>query len=253
MEQQYSLAKIMGLWALVMVPMGIGRFVIMPLVKDLVPFNPGLLFWGLMIVGMAWQFVLSIIVLKIELGTLTWEKIKKRLWLNHPIDTKTGQVNKRKYWYVIPVILYTAMIEQSGLFSFLERWWVNAFPAFKPPIYLMMESLASPEFQGGWYLLGFALISSLFNYLLGEELFFRGILLPKMNGVFGKFDWAVNGILFATYHVHKIEFIPILIIGSLFFAYLNKRYKSFYPGLIVHGVEFLPLIIMVMLVILGRV
>ena len=117
----------------------------------------------------------------------------------------------------------------------------------------MIHSLSAPEFVGAWYLLGFVFISSLFNYLLGEELFFRGILLPKMNGVFGRFDWVVNGMLFATYHVHKVEEIPVFIIGSLFFSYLNKKYRSFYPGLIVHGVEFVPLLVMSLLVILGKV
>ena len=252
-QKQYSFYQIIGLWLLVTIPMGVARFVILPIFHDKIPLNPGLLFWGLMILGMVWQFVLSVIVLKLELGSLTWEKLKKRLWLNHPVDPKTEQINKRKYWFVIPVILYATLMEQLGLLSFLEAGWVKLFPAFEPPTYILIQSLASPEFVGAWYLLGFVFTSSLFNYLLGEELFFRGILLPKMNGVFGKLDLAVNGILFATYHVHKIETIPVLVIGSLFYSYLNKRYKSFYPGLIVHVVEFLPLFIMSLLVILGKV
>jgi membrane protease YdiL (CAAX protease family) len=97
------------------------------------------------------------------------------------------------------------------------------------------------------------LISSLFNYLLGEELFFRGILLPKMNGVFGRWDWAMNGILFASYHVHKIEDVPVFLVSSIFIAYLNKKYRSFYPALLIHGVEFIPIIVMVMSVVLGLV
>lgn len=48
------------------------------------------------------------------------------------------------------------------------------------PIYTNIESLMAPEFRGAWYLLGIAVISSIFNYLLGEELFFRGVLLPKI-------------------------------------------------------------------------
>jgi len=252
-QEQYSLKKIMGLWLLITIPMGVARFVIMPIFYDRVPFHPGLLFWGLMILGMMWQFVVSVIILKHELGSLTWEKLKKRLWLNHPIDPKTGQTNLKKYWLVIPVILYAFLMEQTGLLSFLSTGLVKLFPALEPPTYILIQSLAAPEFVGAWYLLGFVFISSLFNYLLGEELFFRGILLPKMNGVFGEFDWAVNGILFAAYHVHKAEEIPVFIIGLLFFSYLNKKYKSFYPGLLVHGVEFLPLLIMSLLVIAGKV
>ena len=108
---------------------------------------------------------------------------------------------------------------------------------------MLIQNLATPEFRGAWYLIGIMMVSSLFNYLLGEELFFRGILLPKMEGVFGKWAWAANGVLFAAYHVHKIEDVPIFIFGSIFFSYLNQKYRSFYPGLIIHGVEFIPLFV----------
>ncbi|MBN1306015.1 MAG: hypothetical protein JXA13_16380 [Anaerolineales bacterium] len=33
------------------------------------------------------------------------------------------------------------------------------------------------------------------NTVLGEELLFRGLLLPRMQGVFGKWDWLANGLL----------------------------------------------------------
>jgi CAAX protease family protein len=31
------------------------------------------------------------------------------------------------------------------------------------------------------------------NTVLGEELLFRGYLLPRMNRTFGRFDWLVRG------------------------------------------------------------
>jgi hypothetical protein len=40
------------------------------------------------------------------------------------------------------------------------------------------------------------------NYLWGEEYLFRSVLLPKMNGVFGKWDWVANGVLFELKHVY---------------------------------------------------
>lgn len=60
-----------------------------------------------------------------------------------------------------------------------------------------------PELVGAWWLLPIAIVLCLFNYLLGEELLFRGILLPRMRGVFGWWDWAANAVLFALYHLHK--------------------------------------------------
>lgn len=252
-DKQYSITKIIGLWSLVTVPMGLARFWLMPLVEDRLPIHPGIFFWLLMIVGLIWQFVVSIIVLKIELGELSWNKLKERLWLNHPIDPKSGVINKKLYWMVIPILLYGALIELTGLFDFISAGFLSLFPFFEPPAYVLINQLATPAFKGAWYLVAIALISSLFNYLLGEELFFRGILLPKMNGVFGRWDWVMNGILFASYHVHKIQDVPIFLISSIFIAYLNKKYRSFYPALILHGIEFIPLMVMVLLVVLGAI
>ena len=42
----------------------------------------------------------------------------------------------------------------------------------------------------------------IFNTVLGEELLFRGLLLPRMRGAFGRWDWLVNGVLFGVYHLH---------------------------------------------------
>jgi membrane protease YdiL (CAAX protease family) len=39
-------------------------------------------------------------------------------------------------------------------------------------------------------------VLAVFNTVLGEELLFRGLLLPRMNGVFGERDWLANGVLF---------------------------------------------------------
>lgn len=250
-EKQYTLVQIVYLWVLVTVPMGLARFWILPHFKDQISIHPGLFFWWLIILGMVWQFVLSVIILKLELKTLTWSALKKRLWLNHPIDPKNHRVIKRVYWLTIPIILYAFLLEGYGALNFLQEWFLRVFPGLAPPDFIQVQSLATPEFRGAWYVVGIALISALFNYLLGEELFFRGVLLPKMEGVFGRWAWAANGILWAAYHVHKIEMIPIFIFGSIFSSFLNQKHRSFYPGLIIHGVEFIPLIAIITLFVAG--
>lgn len=249
--QQYSVRKILGLWALVALPMLVFRFFLMPVLVPRVSIHPGILYWLFMIVGMIWQCVLSVIILRRELGPLTWEKLKQRLWLNHPVHPKTFKIYKLAYSFTIPVILYAFFFEGSGLFSFMGDTINRYLPALAPENYAVIQNLAVPEFEGAWYLLGIALVSCLFNYLLGEELFFRGILLPKMKGAFGKWDWAMNGVLFAAYHLHKISEIPLFIVGSLFYGFLNVRYRSFWPSVIIHGVEAIPLLLGVTAIILG--
>ena len=55
--------------------------------------------------------------------------------------------------------------------------------------------------------------------MLGEELLFRGLLLPRMNGVFGKRDWVANGVLFAVYHLHVPWVIPADAADTFILAY----------------------------------
>jgi|GEM_PF-2453810 len=59
---QYIIEKIVGLWALVTFPMVFFRFVLLPLLVPIVSIHSGILFWLLMIVGMRWKFVLSLII-----------------------------------------------------------------------------------------------------------------------------------------------------------------------------------------------
>ncbi|RED77560.1 CPBP family intramembrane glutamic endopeptidase [Cohnella phaseoli] len=251
--KQYSVSKIIGLWALVALPMAFFRFVLMPLLAPVVSIHPGILYWLFMILGMIWQFALSVLILRRELGRLTWRKLQKRLWLNHPVHPKTKRTYKLAYSFTIPIILYAFFFESSGLFSFMEEAVNRLFPALAPKSYTLIENLATPEFEGAWYLLGIALISCLFNYLLGEELFFRGVLLPQMRGAFGKWDWAMNNVLFAAYHLHKISEIPLFLVGSLFYGFLNVKYRSFWPSVIIHGVEAIPLLAAVAAVVLGLI
>ena len=72
----------------------------------------------------------------------------------------------------------------------------------------------------GWYALLLAMF--IFNTVLGEELLFRGYLLPRMNGAFGRGDWVVNGLLFTVYHLH----VPWVMPGTLIESFLSLTRQS---------------------------
>jgi uncharacterized protein len=248
---QYSVRKIVGLWLLVTAPMGLFRFVVHPWLMPRADLDPGILYWWLMIVGMAWQFVLSVVVLRSESYTLNWRSLKDRLWLNPPKHPKRPGRYLLAYCFTVPVVIYAFAIEQSGWFDWIATSINSQWPALKAPPYILIESLQPLADSGAWYIFGIAILSSVFNYLLGEELFFRGVLLPKMMGVFGRGAWAANGVLFAAYHVHKIDEVPLFIVGSVFYGYLNQRYRSFWPSVVIHGVEGVVLIGMILAALLA--
>ena len=87
---QYSLPKILGIWASVTVPMAVLAFVVAPAIMPHTSLHPGLVHWIAMVVGMMWQFVVSLAMLRHELGGLRWAAVKERIWLNVPRDPRTG-------------------------------------------------------------------------------------------------------------------------------------------------------------------
>ena len=256
-EQQYSLAKILGIWALGALPMGILGWIIAPglaAIKD--PFTAGVIRIWMLTLGLIWQFVLAMIILYREHGNLRWSTIRERLWLQTPQDPKTGEPKKRLWLWLIPGCLLFA------LFSFvlgpvLTSFWTSIFPFFaEPEGFAFATILESPEYRvltvGNWGFFALIFLMSVFNTVLGEEFLFRGVLLPKMKGVFGKWDWFANGILFGFYHLHKPQIIIIAALTTGFlFAFPSQKFKSTWMGVIIHGVEGVFIFIMVLAVILG--
>lgn len=221
---QYSLTKIIAIWASVTAPMALLAFVAAPALIPQTSLKPGLVFWMLMVLGMAWQFVVSLVVLRRELGGLHWPSVKARIWLNGPLDPGTGRPRRALWWWALPAL--GANVLGGYLAIGLDNAWVSWLPALAEPSHAQIEGLADPALQGQWWILGLALVSCLFNYLLGEELLFRGVLLPRMAGVFGRWDWVANTVLFGLYRVRKIWFWPSMIASSFGYAWAAKRYCS---------------------------
>jgi len=252
-EQQYSLLKILAIWASAALPMGFITWVIMPFLIPRVMMHPGLIYMPLVVMGLIWQGVLSFIILKREVVPFTWENLKKRLWINHPIHPKTGVSSKKLYLWALLGALLLLIWDQVGLLRGLDELFVETFPAIALPDFANLEML--PEVAlGQWWLLALLLPWTLFNYVLGEELLFRGVLLPKMNGVFGKWDWLANAMIFTLYHLHQPWEIPSQIIfRDWVFPVYNKVFKSFWMSCIVHGsIRAIMLYVIVTLMILGK-
>lgn len=245
---QYSLLRILAIWASVTAPMALLAFVVVPAIVPRTSLHPGLVHWMAMVVGMVWQFVVSLVVLYRELGTLRWQVVKQRIQWNGPLDPATGRPRRVLWWWVFPAL--GANLVGATLAARLDTTWTSWLPALREPSYTDMTALADTRFQGQWWILGLALTSCLFNYVLGEELLFRGVLLPRMAGAFGDWDWVANTVLFGLYHVHKIWMWPSMIASSFGYAWAAKRYRSLCMSVVVHGIEGY-FVVLVLAVILG--
>jgi uncharacterized protein len=106
-------------------------------------------------------------------------------------------------------------------------------------------------FRGAWGWFAVVVVLAVFN-VLGEELLFRGLLLPRMGGVFGRRDWVANGVIFAVYHLHTPWVIPLsLVTDPILFAYPSRRFESAWMGIIVHSAQSVVVIIVVLTVVLA--
>ena len=106
-------------------------------------------------------------------------------------------------------------------------------------------------FSGAWGWLPVIVLFAAFNTVLGEELLFRGLLLPRMRGVFGRYDWVANGVLFACYHLHTPWVIPTALINVFAISYPSRRYESAWMGILVHSTQSVGLIAIVIALMIG--
>ena len=97
-QEQYSLTKILGIWAAATLPMAILSWVVFPLLApdfEAGPLGAGVTRVVLLLLGLIWLFVLSMIIVRQEGGDLRWGTIKQRLRLNAPRDPKTGETRHK--------------------------------------------------------------------------------------------------------------------------------------------------------------
>jgi membrane protease YdiL (CAAX protease family) len=236
---QYRLGKILLVWSSAAIPMAILGWIVAP---ALAFGSDDQIFARLAVltVGLVWQFVLVAFLIYGEVRTLRWSVIKGRLWLNAPRSPDTGETRGRLWWWLIPVVALTALFDLQ-LKGIVDRLWLSLFPFLAEPSgWALGSALATPEARsqlvGAWGTWALFIINAVFNTILGEELLFRGVLLPRMGGVFSTADWAVNGLLFGLYHLHQPWGMPSSVThGALLFALPTRYFRSTWFGIAAHS------------------
>ncbi len=227
---QYSLGKIGAVWAAAALPMALLSWVLAPLLGDRLG-GPDALTKALLVcltAGLVWQFVLVGLLVRREQGTLTWSRIAPALWLTAPRSPSTGRRGGRLWLIVIALIVATGV----------EELVPQVHHAVGRDLGLFLDSHAGHVFMAGsWGWFAVIAVMAVFNTVLGEELLFRGLLLPRMNGVFGRRDWLANGVLFAFYHLHVPWAIPATLLDTFIVAYPVKRWRSTWIGIAVHSAQ----------------
>jgi uncharacterized protein len=238
---QYSRRGIYTIWAAAAIPMAILSWIVAPaiaggggiesMVRPLI---------ACMTIGLVWQFALAMILVGYEQRSLRWSRLREALWLRKPRSPKTGRVGGKLWLIVIPLIMGTAI---AGMISLLE-------PASRNLGEFLGTDAGKAFFDGAWGLYALFMAMGLFNTVLGEELLFRGVLLPRMQGAFGDRDWVANGVLFAGYHLHVPWRIPTSLLDTFLIAYPTKKYRSAWIGIAVHSAQTVVFGLLVLMVVI---
>ena len=111
---QYSLSRILGIWALATVPRGVLGWIAYPLLAPNSGSDPlgfGVTRLVLITLGLVWLFVLSMLIVRQEEGDLRWRTVKRRLRLNTPREPATGEPRARLWLWVVPFLVAVAVVE----------------------------------------------------------------------------------------------------------------------------------------------
>jgi len=245
---QYSIWQVLGVWAAAALPMAALAWLAAPALADRLsgqgnlPFAKALLLS--LTVGLVWQFVLVVILVAREQRTLRWSTLREALWLRSPRSPRSGRRGGRVWLILIPLIVaFFAALE------FLPDLWD---PPGNRDLPTFLDSEAGQSFfSGNWAWFGLLVVLAVFNTVLGEELLFRGLLLPRMNGAFGRGDWLANGVLFAVYHLHIPWSLLSPLADAFVIAYPTKRYRSAWIGIAVHSAQSVVLVAILLTLVLG--
>ncbi len=227
---KWSKTTVLKVWAAAALPMGVLAWVVTPLLARSFS-GPTALPRALILsltAGLIWQFFLVLLVVRREQGTVRWPVLKAALWLNTPISTRTGKPSKKLWWMVLPL---------TGLLALEEMVPAIPSPVSRDSAAFFGSHVGQTWMSGNWGWFVILVVQFVFNTALGEELFFRGLLLPRM-GSFGRFDWVMNGVLFGCYHLHEPWVIPQTVLFDTFAEALpSRRWRSSLIGIAVHSTQ----------------
>lgn len=188
-------------------------------------------------------FTAALVVYRAEGNSLQWNSFVGRYRLSRPSKSDIG-------WSVIVLVL---MLITSQALAFTAQW-LASLSAFSPhpsfPPELTPNALASivpgmfmgMPLKGAWWVVIVYVIGWIFN-ILGEEMWYRGFMLPRQELAHTHLGWLINGLSFWFLHIVWKWNLIVLFPGALILSYVSQRQKTTWVGIIAHGVlNFTPII-----------
>ena len=191
----------------------------------------------------------SILWLKLEGCEINRDSIKDRFRLK--------RMDGKAWLWSLGTLLVGSVIG-FGLVSQFSSWLIaqgvipipDSIPAFMSPKTLTEPMTVYNEATGGlrgnWLpFIGMAI--TLFFNIVGEEFWWRGMVLPRQELAFGKWTWVIHGVMWAFFHIFKWWDVLNLLPITLSLAFVCSRLKNTTPGIVIHsitnGIALIPLLL----------
>ena len=187
--------------------------------------------------------------------SLNWSDIQERFRLR-PMT--------RRQW-LWSIVLFVVTFLSIGALAPTAQLLIAHFPALAVPAFFapwakpgatfdlaLLTKFVGAPLKGNWSFATLSFIQLFFN-IFGEELWWRGYILPWQQKAHGRWAWLVNGLLWWLWHlsIYPWQVFALLPI-CLMIPYIAQRYENTWPAIIIHWQNGISLLLILALV-LGTV
>ncbi len=216
-------------------------------------YSPIVAYLAAVCVPMAMMFAAALIVYhRIEGFPLTMESFAKRMRFPRPTW-------RDLIWalgiFVVGMLSY-GLLSQVGLL--LIKSGALPLPAHLPILadplapfsIAALDAAAGGSIKGQWGVVALFVVTFFFN-IAGEELWWRGYILPRQELAFGRYTWLIHGLLWAGFHMFKYWDVLGLLPICLLIAFAAQRTQRNWASLIAHALFNVGGVVLVSLAVMG--
>jgi membrane protease YdiL (CAAX protease family) len=168
-----------------------------------------------MLLVFTFLLIAAIVAYILEGNSLEWSSIKHRFRL-HGLD----QIGLK--WTLGGIVAQVALSVVSTIIAI--------------QVYDFLDFTSPDIFPPGSFVNIPLMIFVLFMNVICEELWWRGIILPRQELKHGNITWAIHGVLWASFHAFKWWAVPFMLFTTWIIPFVSQRTKNNTPGIIIHFV-----------------
>lgn len=174
--------------------------------------------------GLGFWLASWVIIRFIERAELNWEIQRARV--NGLNLVLIGGMTLGAMLFNGLLVYWNAQLDLPQSLSAVEIWMKEMEVQLMELTQFLTDFQSVPELLSGVLVIG--ILAG-----VGEELFFRGLIQPKMNGYFNSPHWGIwiTAFIFSAIHVQFYGFFPRLFLGALFGYMYHFSGSLFYPVL----------------------